>query len=90
MIVNNPRQNKTVQVKLVYTSDVITELSHGMLYHLKYTYPVIDAVGYLDVDNVASLVFVQVSLSPYSSHSTKMSDLTTTTAPEVRDKTILN
>ena len=77
-------ESKIVDSKEVSDVDVIAELLLGTLYHLKYTYPVIDAVGYLEVDGVPSLVFVQVSLSPYSSHSTKINNLTTTKVQRIR------
>ena len=77
-------ESKIVDSKEVSDVDVIAELLLGTLYHLKYTYPVIDAVGYLEVDGIPSLVFVQVSLSPYSSHSTKINNLTTTKVQRIR------
>lgn len=89
MSVKGHSESKIVNIKEVCEVDVIAELLLGTLYHLKYTYPVIDAVGYLEVDGVPSLVFVQVSLSQYSSHSTKINDLTTTKAPENKRKSIL-
>jgi len=51
-------------------------LEVGPLYHLRYTYPVIDGVGYarLEGDKVA-LIFVQVSLSKYTKHAAKVSNL---------------
>ena len=68
MSVKGHSENKIVDIKHICDVDVITELLLGTLYHLKYTYLVIDAVGYLEVDGFPSLVFVQVSLSPHSSH----------------------
>ena len=47
------------------------------------------AVGYLEFDTIPSLAFVQVSLSPYSSYSTKINDLATTKAPKDNSKSIL-
>ena len=87
--VSNLKQTKTVSFSNICDVEMIEELSLGTLYHLKYTYPIIDGVGYLEVDGHPSLVFVQVSLTPYTNHSTKIKDLNTTTAPEDNSQTIL-
>ena len=69
-------------------SELIAKLEVGILIHLRYTYPVIDAVGYLCVDGEPSLVFMQISLSKYSQHDTKLKDLLVKPAPEDASKCI--
>jgi len=64
--VRGNEEAKVVSISNACEVEVIEELSLGTLYHLKYTYPVIDAVGYLKVDECPSLVFVQVLLTPYT------------------------
>ena len=85
---NKSGTEKDVVIDKVIDSEAINQLQLGMLHHLRYTYPVIDAIGYLRVDGTPSLVFVQISLSEYSKHFTKMDDLNTTVAPEDNSKTI--
>ena len=70
-------------IDAVEDSTEIKKLPAGILYHLRYTYPVIDAIGYLKVNGNYYLVFVQLSLSEYRYHRTKMSDLTSVKAPEI-------
>ena len=61
----------------------------GKLYHLAFTYPVIDGVGYLESSwETISLIFVQVTLSKYSLHETKLTDLFKVKAPKI--KTVLD
>ena len=79
---------RLIRIRGVRYTEIITDLTEGFLYHLKFTYPVIDAVGYLSVNETLSLVFVQVSLSPYGKHQTKLEDLFTMPAPEDQTKTI--
>lgn len=73
-------RNETTTVRAtvagVLNQEVINEnLVVGSLYHVKFTYPVIDGVGCLRVDGSHALVFVQVSRSKYVEHSTKSSHL---------------
>ena len=82
--------DKQVEIDLVVDSTEIQQLTPGTLYHLRYTYPVIDAIGYLKFNHAYVLVFVQVSLSEYPRHKTKMEHLETVMAPEDQDKTILD
>ena len=81
---------RSIRIRGVSYTEMIKDLPVGYLYHLKFTYPVIDAVGYLEVDQIPLLVFVQVSLSPYVAHKTKLEDLFSTPAPEDEEKTILD
>ena len=58
-------------IRSVVNQEVIsTEMKIGILYHLRFTYPVIDCVGCLHVndDKDPSLLFVQISLSEYKKH----------------------
>ena len=56
---------------------MLTHLERGVLYHLRYKHPVIDAVGVLKRRDKRKhhLVFIQVSLSRYSGHSSKIQNL---------------
>lgn len=82
---------KSFTVSGVLDCDRVTVMPIGMVYHLTYTYPVIDGVGYLKAlgsENL-SLVFIQVSISPYTQHKTKLIDLFDHAAPEDPNKSIL-
>ena len=62
----------------VLEADKLETMTIGVLYHLRYTYPVVDGVGYFqnfgqNKKNI-SLVFVQVSLSPYKKHDTNVKE----------------
>ena len=58
----------------------------GELYHLRFTYPIIDGVAYLkNKEGALSLLFLQTSISD---HETKLHHVTTVSATE-DDKTIL-
>ena len=57
-------------------SDTLIKLDRSVLYQLRYKHPVIDGIGILqDERNVSWLAFIQISLSPYLSHHTKVTDL---------------
>ena len=56
----------------------VQQLSEGTLYHLRPKHPVIDAVGYLKVDEQLWLLLIQESLSPYTNHRLKAGDLMST------------
>lgn len=53
----------------------LTKMSKGMLYHLRYHHPVIDAVALVEVNKQNWLFLIQLSLSPNSLHKSKASDL---------------
>lgn len=59
------------------TNEKLTCMEAGVLYHLHHKHPVIDAVGVLKRRDRRKhhLVFIQISLSKYSSHSSKIEDL---------------
>jgi len=75
-------------------SDKCDSAMIGVLYHLNYTYPVIDGVGYLKCnngrENDVAVLFIQVSLSKYYNHSTKLEDLLEYPAPDDAGKTIFD
>jgi hypothetical protein len=50
-------------------------LLDGVLYYLRPCHPVIDAVAYIEMAESPWLVLIQVSLSDYKSHSSKLCDL---------------
>lgn len=77
-----------VEISCVLAETDIKVLKLGILYHLRYTYPVIDMVGYLKVEDSPSLVFIQISLQQYSLHSTKLENLSDPAA-EDNQKAIL-
>ena len=55
---------------------VLEHMDKSVLYFLRYKHPVVDAVGILqDEKCVWWLVFLQISLSSYLSHRTKVTDL---------------
>lgn len=91
LTVNTKTETKTCQVHCVLDTNNIEKMTCGVLYHLRYTYPVIDGVGFFHIEGrkKSSLVFIQVSLSKYSRHETKLSDLLTKKAPECSGKCIL-
>ena len=55
----------------------LTNMEAGVLYHLRHRHPVIDAVGILKRQDKKKyhLVFIQISMSKYSNHSSKIEDL---------------
>ena len=57
-------------------SDTLIKLDKSIMYQLRYKHPIIDGIGILqDERNVWWLAFIQISLSPYLSHHTKVTDL---------------
>ena len=52
-------------------------MEYGVLYHSRYKHPIVDAVGILKrIDKIKyHLVFIQISMSKYYSHSSKIEDL---------------
>lgn len=57
-------------------SETLKALDKSVLYQSRYKHPVIDVIGILeDERHVWWLVFLQISLSPYSSHHSKLIDL---------------
>jgi len=76
-------------------SELLTGMNKGVLYHLQYRHPVIDGVGLLEMEGKIEpwLVFIQVSLSSYTNHRSKMPDLfQRVMCPELKssDKTIFS
>ena len=70
----------TFQVEYVCTlgsNEKLVSMEYGVLYHLRCKHPVVDAVGILKrTDKMKNhLVFIQVSMSKYYSHSSKIQDL---------------
>ena len=57
----------------------LTTMHTNMLYELRVFHPTIDGVGYLKEEGSGQewLVFIQVSLSKYSHHRSKLTDLFT-------------
>ena len=57
--------------------EMLPKMEKGMLYHLRHNHPVIDAVGLLRRTDKSKyhLIFVQVSMTKYASHSSKIKDL---------------
>ena len=86
---------ETYRVDRVSDRDNDVQIVVGTLYHCKYTYPVIDGLGYLKIDaadrhvSEVTLCFIQVSLSKYAEHRTKLNDLNTHNPPEDSSKNIL-
>ena len=87
--VHSETKAMTVEISCVSTEEIKEDMSLGVLYHLRYTYPIIDGIGYLKVNETPSIIFVQISLSEYKHHSTKLKDLSEYQAPEDKSKTIL-
>ena len=68
---------------------IVKCITVGILFHLRYKHPVIDGVGYLQENSgkIVSLVMIQVSLSPYKTHRSKLEDLfTKPTCPELKQQ----
>ena len=70
----------TFDIQYLYSLGIdekLTNMETGVLYHLRHKHPVIDAVGILKRQDKKKyhLVFIQVSMSKYSSHSSKIEDL---------------
>ena len=88
---NNKKSDKFrhYEVHAVMKSNFIAKMDIGASYSLKYTYPVIDGVGYLKYNDKVSLVFVQISLSNYSNHDSKLTNLFIKAASENKSKTLL-
>lgn len=59
----------------VAMSTAVNELVNGTLYRLRPRHPVIDAVGYLMEGSQPWLLLMQVSISTYSNHTSKVKDL---------------
>ena len=59
----------------VAMSTAVKQLVAGTLYHLRPGHSVLDAVGYLVVDEQPWLLMIQVSLSTYSNHKSKLGNL---------------
>ena len=58
-------------------TEPVTELVMGVLYRLRPCHPTIDAVAYIcDEQNQPWLLLIQVSLSKYSAHTSKVTHLT--------------
>jgi len=86
-------EQKKFIVHSVLEPSKVTDMTCGVMYHLTYTYPVVDGVGYFkeaewSTKNV-TLIFIQVSLSKYSKHDSKLNDLIAKKAPEDSQKSIL-
>ena len=77
-----------IQIDAVEGSTEIQKLPAGILRHLRYTYLVIDAIGYLKVNGIYRLVYEQVLPSEYRYHRTKMPNLTSVKALEDNAQTI--
>ena len=57
-------------------NETVLTLHKSALYQLRYKHPIIDGIDILqDERNVWWLTFIQISLSPYTSHHTKVTDL---------------
>ena len=58
-------------------NDKVVSMERGVLYHLRHKHPVVDAVGILRRMDKRKyhLVFIQVSMSKYSRHHTKIEDI---------------
>ena len=52
-------KSMTVEITIVQSQEVVKDMKLGVLYHLRYTYPVIDG-GYLNVNGTPSIVFIQI------------------------------
>ena len=73
-------KNFTFDIQYLYSLGIdekLTNMEAGVLYHLRHRHPVIDAVGILKRQDKKKyhLVFIQISMSKYSSHSSKIEDL---------------
>ena len=66
-----------IQVKNLKQGEMVNEMMSGCLYHLRYRHPVIDGIGVFETEGTSKrwLVFIQISLSTYANHGTKISDL---------------
>lgn len=64
-------------------------LTTGRMYHLHRYHPAIDGVGVLKTDSTKYLVLLQVSLSPYRSHSSKHQDIVAKKVPSI-EKSIIS
>jgi len=64
-------------VEKMQTGEILDSMTSGVLYHLRYQHPVIDAVGVMEKGSKKKqwLVMIQVSLSPYAAHRSKIGDL---------------
>ena len=64
-------------VETLQTGEVLKNMTSGVLYHLRYKHPVIDGVGIMERGKTKKkwLVMIQVSLSSYKSHRSKISDI---------------
>ena len=86
---NNKKSNKFRNYEVCDEIKFYRENGHWCLIQFKVHLPVIDGVGYLKYDDKVSLVFVQISLSNYSNHDSKLTDLFIKAAPENKSKTLL-
>ena len=79
-----------IPVTRVLNQEVIEkDMKSGVLYHLRYTYPVIDGIACLKVEGTSTIMFIQISTSEYQRHGTKLFDLFNE-APENPRKSILH
>ena len=77
-----PRQCDLEAITFKFTAAVnqractpLTGLAEGVLYQLRSCHPVIDAVAYIKKDSIQWLLLIQVSLSAYKDHDSKVEDL---------------
>lgn len=73
-------KNFTFDIQYLYsleTDEKLTSMETGVLYYLRHRHLVINAVGILKRQDKKKhhLVFIQISMSKYSSHSSKIEDL---------------
>ena len=67
----------TFNIFIDHVSDTpVIGLLDGVLHHLRPFHPVLDAVAYVNIKDNPWLFLIQVSLSEYKSHRSKISDLT--------------
>ena len=64
----------TASVSLTFGSP-LKAVAEGILYQLRPCHPVIDAVAYVKVEKIQWLLLIQVSLSAYDKHGSKVQDL---------------
>lgn len=62
-------------VRVDMSTSTVKQLNKDTLYHLRLRHPVIDAVGYFEVNAQPWLLMMQVSLTPYAKHGSKAGDL---------------